>query len=596
MAGLVPEDKIAQVRESTNIVDIIGAYVNLRKTGNNYVGLCPFHPEKTPSFTVSMDKSIFYCFGCQTGGNVFSFLMRMENLPFHEALARLAARAGIALPQRNGKRGTTKSEEIFRLNAQVADYYHQLLTEKEEGSVAREYLDGRGVTAGTIKEYKLGYALKSWDGCLRFINQKGLSLELAASVGLIIQAKDSERFYDRFRDRIIFPLQDVKGRVLGFGGRSLGEEMPKYMNSPDSVIYRKGDNLYGLQVAETEIKTKGWAILVEGYFDLLALHQQGMKNVVATLGTGLTERQVELISQICSRVVILLDGDEAGKKAAHRGLKLLLNARPRAEVVLLPPGEDPDSFIRKVGKDGFLLKLAEAKPFEHFLVDYALEDLDPGNPSHHPLAVERLRGHLAEIKDNLKLQQCADRLAERLQMKGFGVTRSARVFFPHLDRLAGRLLATRGELKGQHEVASLNEEELLVTIMLQDGHFIERAKELEIIKEIANPALKKIVEMLILKYGGGADPSKLIDELEEDSLKGVVSRLSLVPNLGEETGTAFADCVKKLALRRTKQRERELAVAIKEAEQKGDSAQLSNLLKEKIRLKDHLKNNLFREQ
>ncbi len=606
MPGLIPEEQVHEISARADIVELIGSYVNLRKTGNNYRGLCPFHAEKTPSFTVSPEKNIFYCFGCQTGGNIFTFLMRIENLPFVEAVARVAARVGVELAKTPGGRGGRR-QEMLRLNQAVSEHYHDLLMQTRPGEEARAYLQDRGIDSSTIDQYKLGYSLDSWDDLVRALKAKRFSLPLACELGLIVARKETG-YYDRFRGRLIFPIEDAQGRVLGFGARSLKEEQPKYMNSPDSALYHKGDNLYGMKLARKEIMAQGRCLVVEGYFDFLVLYQHGIRNALASLGTALTARQVELINQNCKKAVLIFDADPAGEKAALRGLELFLATEVDVRVAVLPAGEDPDSFLRKEGKEAFLAAVEGAnKPLVDFLVEIALAELDPSDSAYQAKVVERVTPILAKIPDNVLRQEQADRMAELLRLRDKDNIGPAKIFFPHLDRFARRLGAEADRPKARATapapaiqplalISAPQEEEFLVKLMLEDGRFIARAKEEGIADDFSHPGLKKISELLILDYrGGGIDASRVIDRLEEPYLQGLISALAMVASLGEEQEKRFDDCLKRVRLKKLKSKDERLSQAIKEAGNKGDIRLTRRLVEDKGRLKQEIKGNFLGE-
>ncbi|MCK4895095.1 MAG: DNA primase, partial [Calditrichia bacterium] len=317
----VPEHIIDRIRDSVDIVELISRYINLRKQGKNYKSLCPFHPEKTPSFSVSPDKQIFYCFGCGAGGNVFNFLMRFEKITFPEAFQKLAAEAGIELPKyQKDEEKSSEYDRLYRANQFAAEFYHQQLNDDEIR--ISKYLEKRQISQETISFFKLGYIPEAWDLLFQEINQKKMKIDPFIKTGLILQSeKDTKKKYDRFRDRLIFPIHNLSGRVVAFGGRSLSDEpnTPKYLNSPESPIYNKSQILYGLYYAKDWIRQEDLAIFVEGYMDYLQLFQNDIKNVVATSGTALTEDHARIIRRYTKNIVLCYDADSAGIQAAIRG-------------------------------------------------------------------------------------------------------------------------------------------------------------------------------------------------------------------------------------------------------------------------------------
>ncbi|MBU1638550.1 DNA primase [bacterium] len=353
----IPEDKIEDVRNASDIVSIVSGYVGLKKRGQNYFGLCPFHSENTPSFSVHPGRQIYRCFGCGKGGNVFNFLMEVERITFIEAVRMLAAKAGIELPAlEQTSEGPSESEQLVQANGLARDFFHSyLLNSKEADAVsAREYLAGRGYTEQAIKTYMLGYAPDSWDKLTNHAQASRISLEIMQQAGLLKRGGETNRVYDAFRDRVIFPIRNLAGRVIGFGGRRLKEPegdrtIAKYINSPETAVYNKGKELFGLWEARNEIRRQDRAIMVEGYTDTLSLVSAGVNIVCASLGTSLTENQARLLKRFTANVSVLYDGDDAGITAAKRAVDVLLSVGCTPKVMLVPKGEDPDSFVIKAG-------------------------------------------------------------------------------------------------------------------------------------------------------------------------------------------------------------------------------------------------------
>jgi DNA primase len=350
----LPDEIIEEIRASTDIVDLVGGFVSLRKAGKSWKGLCPFHTEKTPSFHVTPDRGIFHCFGCGRGGNVYAFLMEHEGLSFLEAVRFLADRAGIALPKpsADGTRGEDAVRETtLRATRAALDWFRKGLADRARGARAREYLAGRGIGADAIEAFAIGYAPPEWDGLLKHLARSGFAPEALERAGLIVRRERGGGFYDRFRDRIIFPIQGPTGQPIAFGGRILGEGEPKYLNSPETPIFRKGRGLFGLYANRGAIRDAGHAVLVEGYTDLIGLYSVGVRNTVAPLGTAFTEEQAKILSNHTRLVVLLYDADDAGRAAALRTIPSLLSAGIAVRVGALPEGADPDDFARREGSD-----------------------------------------------------------------------------------------------------------------------------------------------------------------------------------------------------------------------------------------------------
>ncbi len=354
-------ETVEQVRQVANLVEVASLYTTLRKRGRKYVGLCPFHSEKDPSFTVDPDKQLFHCFGCGAGGDVFSLVMEKENLSFPEALKYLAEKYHLPLPRqkRLSPELVKLEEKIFKLNEAALAFFRQSLFQTKEGEAALDYLKKRGFSLDTLETLRVGYAPNSWTALLTNLRERVGDLSLLERAGLIVPGQKKTDFYDRFRGRIIFPIFSLTGRVLGFGGRSLFNAEPKYLNSPETPVYSKGKVLYGLNWTKEAIRETGELVLVEGYTDFAALFQAGIKNIAASLGTSLTEDQAALARRFAPRVIIHYDGDAAGRSAALRAIPVCLEKGLQTQVLVLPENLDPDGFLRQHGRDSYLRFLSE---------------------------------------------------------------------------------------------------------------------------------------------------------------------------------------------------------------------------------------------
>ena len=417
----ISENKIEEVRSAANIVDIISEYVQLRKRGKNYIGLCPFHNEKTPSFTVSEDKQIYHCFGCHSGGNVFKFIMEYEKISFIESVQEMAHRYGINIDVNEKDLSDRQSEQeiLFDINTEAAKFFSGNLLSHSNGDIAREYFQKRKVKLQTMRAFGLGYSLPGWDNFVSYAQEKKLDLERTISLGLIGQGKDG-RLYDRFSGRIIFPIFSPNGRVVGFAGRILeGKDgnNAKYLNSPESSIYVKGRILYGLSFAKDDIRRLDKAILVEGYMDLISLHQAGIKNVVAVSGTALTEEQVQLLSRYTKNAVLLFDADTAGIKASMRSIELLLRKDMEIKIASLPSGEDPDSYVNNYGRERFEEIINKAQNFLEYQSAYYEAQGMFQDSSKTASAVRELVKPVAIINDELKRSLLIKSIAKKFNLR-----------------------------------------------------------------------------------------------------------------------------------------------------------------------------------
>jgi DNA primase len=433
------EDVKNRVRDQTDIVALIGEHVALKRAGSSFKGLCPFHAEKSPSFNVNPQKQFFHCFGCQASGDVLTFVMKLEGITFPEALRRLADRAGIDLPAADPQRDSAERQarerrsRLIAITEAAAGYFLRMLAEHPLGSMARAEIDKRHVTPDVAATYRLGYAPHGWDGLSTFLAHKGYSPAECEEVGLIVPRRSGPGHYDRFRHRLMFPIATADGHIVAFSGRALapppGEAAPeeppaKYVNSPEGPLYKKGELLFGLNEARVDLRREGEAILCEGNFDVVAVHQAGFKNVVAPLGTAFTPLQAKLLRKYVAKVLVIFDGDRAGKKAVLHAFPLLAEAGLAARVVTLPGGADPDSFLREKGADLFRTLCAAAPPIVDHLIESAAGDAG-SDPSARAAAVESLGPVLARIESPVERGLYVERVAQAFQIVDLQAVRRA---------------------------------------------------------------------------------------------------------------------------------------------------------------------------
>ncbi|MFQ5521578.1 MAG: DNA primase, partial [Candidatus Methylomirabilia bacterium] len=408
MAAAFTPALLEEVRARVDLIDLISQFVNLRRAGESWKGLCPFHAEKTPSFTVNPKRGVFHCFGCGVGGDAFGFLMRQERLSFPEAVRALAQRAGVLLPTQPRREAERSREALYKVMALAADFYAEMLWKRPEGEHARRYLERRGVDPLIAEGFGLGYAPEGWDHLLTFMKGAGVGEELLVQVGLLVARQSGPGFYDRFRGRLVFPIRNLEGGPIAFGGRALGVEEPKYLNSPETPLYVKGQTLYALDRARDAIRGKNRVLLVEGYVDCLMAHQHGFVETVAALGTAFTSAQFGVLRRYCDEVIIFFDDDAAGRRAAQRAEELLepagaglawavartgefgVSRSLEVKVALLPGGHDPDSFLRAEGAAGFEQRIREARSLLAFTMERALEEENLSSPKGRATAFARV--------------------------------------------------------------------------------------------------------------------------------------------------------------------------------------------------------------
>ncbi len=574
------EEKVSEIRDRASILEIVSDHVSLKKSGKNYKGLCPFHSEKTPSFMVNEEKQIFHCFGCGEGGDVFTFLMKMAHFAFPQAVEELAKRYGVKLPSREfsptQKKEMAKREALFQINQMASEYFHDLLARRREGEEARKYLSQRGIKEEILKEHRLGYSLERWDGLVQHFREKKASLELAWEVGLIFPKK-KEGWYDAFRGRMIFPIFDLHQRVVGFGGRVIREGLPKYINSPESSIYHKGEVLYGLHVARQYTPGKDCVIIAEGYFDLLTLHQYGVKNSVATLGTALTTQHIRTLKRYTKNLVTVFDADRAGVQASLRSLPLFLEEEVSGKTIVLPEGEDPDSFLRQGKLEDFERRAAEAVPLIDFFFEHLMKTYDPRSIDGKVKIAEEGVALIAKIPGGIRKDFYVKALAERLDLKEsllVEMLRSSPKGRPKAEEELKRRFVEKGFQKS---------EEMVVRLIVHHPELIPTLSEEGVIKEFESPVLKKMAEALESFYQrkGRLDLAEALGSFDED-LRGRLCELAFQESGldGSDQEKILRDCIQRIRKRKLKRDESDLLKRIKEAEkQKGEIGLEALLLK-----------------
>jgi len=523
----IPEKTISEIRAVSDIVSVISEVVLLKRTGKNFVGLCPFHSEKTPSFTVNSDKQIFYCFGCGAGGSVFTFLMKHEGLSFPEAVRTLGRRYGIAVADHDlspeERRHIREREGIFDVNEQAAAFYRRMLLENSEGRSALDYLRKRGMDMETIDRFSLGYAPEGWDALTGLFVDRCIPDTLLEKSGLVISRRNGPGHYDRFRNRIVFPIRGPASRIIGFGARVMDDSLPKYLNSPETIIFNKRRSLYGLEVARSGCREKGTVYVVEGYFDVLALSQAGIPNVVATLGTALTPEHVRILKGYVQEIILVYDSDQAGIRAALKSVEIFRRENMDARILVLPEGHDPDSFIRKFGRNAFEATAQSSWNMMDFLMEETVRK--------HGLSVEgkiriieEMRPPLSAVSDPMARSLYIRNLAERVGVDEAVV--AGRIGRPSPDRdsrrESGPMAPGAAEAKDlQDSIGFVGRhakiERKIVTMMLQFPDFLAEIDRRCILDDFEDERLKSIGRHLLTHYksGGEYHISDFIEKLDE---------------------------------------------------------------------------------
>jgi len=587
----IAEEIIDEIRQRTDLIALVGEYLKLERRGKNMVGLCPFHNEKTPSFTVSPDKQLYHCFGCGASGNAFTLIMELEKMSFPEAARFLGQRAQVKIPERR-EAPTAKErlqEKIYNINQVAARYYAHCLKNTAEGKKAYAYFRNRGISDEAIELFMLGYAPAGWTGFFNFARKKGASPELMLKAGLISPGRENS-FYDRFRNRLIFPIFNAGGKVAGFGGRSLvaGEkEGPKYLNSPQSPVFDKSAILYGLNLARDEIRRRKQVVVMEGYTDVIAAHQAGIKNAVASLGTSLTEEQSRLLRYQADTVITAYDSDSAGEAATWRGLAILQSTGCLVQIAEMPEGSDPDSYIRKFGSDAFVRLIEKASP----LIDYRLQQLK----KRYDLSTDQ--GRVSYTREILPLLNTAvDRVEQDYYLK-----RAAEEIGVDESALRSELKRRRKDKSYLPEEIQENNldadqiiispaEKILLALMIQSKEIAEKGRKLIESDYYSDPRVenifKEIWNLSAVEEVFTAD--KLIDRFSDSQVVRIITTAATDPalqDLDPRTAKRMAeDSFSKLKRAWIERRQLELQRKIRELTAAGQFDQIDDILRESQQL------------
>ena len=571
-----------RVKQQADIVRVIGEYVRLKKSGANFTGLCPFHQEKTPSFAVHPVKQIYHCFGCGAGGDVFKFVMEMEKSPFPEAIRTVAEKCGIAIPKPRERSPEERRENqqrsaLVEMHRETAAFFSRALHDSSEGKVAAAYLEDRGLDREAMKRFGLGFAPSSGDALLRFLKQK--YPEKLLDVSGLVSRDQSGRAYDRFRRRIMFPIANEAGKVIAFGGRAMGDDTPKYMNSPETPIYTKSTVLYHLDRAKEALRQSDFAVLVEGYMDAIAVARAGIANVVASCGTSLAEPQIKLLGRFTRRVIVNYDPDTAGQAATERSIALLLESEFDVRVLSLPGKADPDKFLKEQGVDAYRNLLAQSPPYLDYLISRARQ-MDRTTAAGKVAALNFLMPYVQRLPNRLLRSEWATRIASEL-----------RVDEPVLREALRRAAAERrSEVKPNASLlgpAVKPAERQIIRMLVESDGFREKLAH-----ELAHDALhrglecERLLDLLISKVGEHSDPAMLAAALEERERR-LLFEVLFEP-VPEPTWDDAENCLNVLRNRRV---EEELAALQKKIEAKPSTDELRGLLTRRLELQKQLATN-----
>ena len=583
-----PQTFIDDLKRQTDIVRVVQDYVQLKKKGANWMACCPFHKEKTPSFSVSPAKEIFYCFGCHKGGSVFNFVMEMERISFPEAIKLVAEKSGVPLPKlvddSRFEARRNEADAVIELNKWALEWWEQQLKSSGEGHIARDYLLRREITDETRKTFRLGYAPDSWEALSIYLRQKGATQEQIERSGLVVK-KEEGGSYDRFRGRLIFPVMDIQGRPIAFGGRTLRDEDAKYINSPETAAYVKGRNLFGLNLTRDEIRRAGFVILVEGFLDLIVPYQFGVRNVVASLGTALTPDQARLVSRFARKVVVNYDGDNAGVQAAKKAIEILLAEDLEVKILVLPEASDPDEFIRKSGVSEYQQQRGLAQPHIQFVIDQAVRDRKLSNPADKEAAIDEVLPYIRAVRSRLQKREYFDIAMDSLRISDVGLRRE---LWHSLRQGAGGARAgetTKATIRRAAVKPTVAEIQLLE--LLLDDETVRRniLPKLETADYEALPTasiFRAIIE--IENEGADLDFGRLSSRIDEADSAAELLPMLLMGDVaspdGEDQDSSrpkAEKCLDALRLMNINGRIRELHAEIADAERAGDEARLVSL-------------------
>ena len=551
------DDIIEEVRQKNDIVDVVSQYVKLTRKGSSYFGLCPFHNEKTPSFSVTPGKQMYYCFGCGAGGNVFNFIMEYENYTFGEALKHLADRAGVELPQieysKEVREKAQERAELLEINKQAAQYfYYQLRTEK--GAQGYQYLTGRGLSEETMRKFGLGYSDKFGGGLYQFLKSKGYGDDRLRESGLF-NVDERHGMYDKFWNRVIFPIMDVNNRVIGFGGRVMGDGKPKYLNSPETKIFDKSRNLYGLNVARTT--RRKYLILCEGYMDVISMHQAGFTNAVASLGTALTSGHASLLKRYTQEVLLLYDSDEAGVRAALRAIPILREAGVNSRVVNLRPYKDPDEFIKNLGAEAFEERLEQASDSFMFRASIAESEFPMGEPQGQNRFFERCAEMLLELKDELERNLYIEAIVKKYRGQ-YGISvedlrkrvNTLALKGTPAERRIQQKKSQEGAPKKKKDSASDQAQKLMLTWIVTYPKIFDKVAQYLTPEDFVVPLYREVAQMLFSqREEGEVNPARLLNSFtDSEEQREVASLFNATIHLEtpKEQDQAFADTLLRI--------------------------------------------------
>lgn len=574
MQRFYPDELIEEIRISNDIISVVGEYIQLKRKGKGFFGLCPFHSEKTPSFHVDPVKQLYYCFGCGNGGSVIQFVMGVENLDYIEAVKFLADKAGILLPEGEDekyKEIARKKKQILKINVEAARFFYEQI-EDEKNSFAREYLASRGIKRRTVRKFGIGYSLKDWDALYKHLKAKGYDDDILLESGLVLKNKNGG-YYDRFRGRIIFPIFDLRGNVLGFGGRVLDNSEPKYMNSPETMVYNKRKHLYGLNFAKNSSHKR--IIVVEGYMDVISLFQFGIINTVASLGTALTESQGRLLKKYTEEIIISFDADTAGKAATIRGLDILDSIGCNVKVLEMPEGEDPDEFVKKYGADAFNSLINKSLSLVEYKIKALKSEIDTNNTEGKIIFLNKTADVLSKLDNDIEREMYIKKIAKEYEISQESIY--AEVLKRIKPKKGFRAVVTNINTKSRFEKdkgkdeyqRAIKNERILLSLISIDNSLFNLVKDKISPESFEDEDNRRIAKAVFerLNSNKGLVPAELIN-LADNKNSNIFTRLLQEECNFEDNKKAILDIIKKMELFKLTKREREILNVISNSKDK----------------------------
>ena len=586
----IPEHILNEVQDRCDIVEVISSYIPLTPAGRNFKAHCPFHHEKTPSFIVSPDKQIYHCFGCHSGGNVFGFVKEYEKIDFIDTVKMLAKKVGVKLPEYKREKEEDNSfiSTLYGINDLATKYYVALLENSNASSSVRRYIDKRGLEDSVIKKFHLGFTDSSWSSFVNYLSKRDIKLDIAMKSGLIQKGKDGS-FYDLLRNRLVFPICDVRGRVLGFGARVLDDSLPKYINTPETAIYRKGQHLYALNFAKQFIREKGFAIISEGYLDVITGHQYGANNIVSSLGTALTVGQIRVLKRYTRNVVMIYDADQAGEMATLRGLDLILEEGLNVKIATLDKGHDPDSFIRKFGPRCFGAAIRKAKSLFVYKLDVLKERFNSNDPEGKAEIVKEMLSTICKVRNAVVRSEYIKKLSEELSIEEAAIRDELKMMKKSVKKYEVVRASEQSLDSALGKRMAINispAEKILAKLMLEDINVINTVKNNLQPFDFKNKDVRNLVEELF-KFDADhnfIDATKLINYLEDKVAPNVISFIVNETLEIKDKERNISDCIKSIRREQKDTRLKDIQNRLVTAQKKGYEEEARSLLEEFNRL------------